>query len=69
MKKIRIVVVIFMMISSLIAAESRLDKIKLNNELRVCIWPQYYGISFIDSRTQKLVGIDSDLAVESYNFV
>ncbi len=64
MKKIRIVVVIFMMISSLIAAESRLDKIKLNNELRVCIWPQYYGISFIDSRTQKLVGIDSDLAVE-----
>ncbi len=46
------------------AQENRLDKIKSNNELRVCIWPQYYGISYIDPRTQKLVGIDSDLSVE-----
>lgn len=49
---------------TLTAEETKLNTIKLNNELRVCVWPQYYGISYIDSRTQKLAGIDSDLAVE-----
>lgn len=32
--------------------------------LKVCIWPEYYGISYVDSRTQKLQGIDVDLAQE-----
>lgn len=50
--------------SVLYAQNDKLDEIKKNNELKVCIWPQYYGISYIDSRTQKLVGIDSDLAKE-----
>jgi len=44
--------------------ENKLDKITKNNILRVCIWPQYYGISYLDPRTQKLRGIDSDLAIE-----
>lgn len=48
----------------LFAQESKLDTIKKSNELRVCIWPEYYGISYLDTRTQKLVGIDSDLAKE-----
>jgi len=43
---------------------TKLEEIVKNNTLKVCIWPQYYGISFIDPRTQKLNGIDSDLAVE-----
>lgn len=42
----------------------KLDVIKESNKLKVCIWPQYYGISYIDSRTQQLVGIDADLAKE-----
>jgi ABC-type amino acid transport substrate-binding protein len=42
----------------------KLDTIKQNGKINVCIWPAYYGISFLDQRTQKLVGIDSDLAVE-----
>ncbi len=46
------------------AKESKLEKIKNSNKLKVCTWPQYYGISYIDPRTQKLIGIDSDLAVE-----
>ena len=46
------------------AQESRLVQIKKNNQLNVCIWPEYYGISYLDERTQKLVGIDSDLALE-----
>ena len=32
--------------------------------LRVCIWPDYYGVSFRDPRTQKLSGIDIDLSAE-----
>lgn len=51
-------------ISLLNASESRLDIIKATNKLKVCIWPEYYGISYLDSRTQQLVGIDSDLAKE-----
>lgn len=46
---------------------SKLDEIKNSKQLKVCIWPQYYGISYIDPRTQKLVGIDSDLAQELAN--
>jgi ABC-type amino acid transport substrate-binding protein len=30
----------------------------------VCIWPDYYGISFRSPRNQQLVGIDIDLSVE-----
>ena len=52
---------------SLFAQESRLDKIVSENNLKVCIWPQYYGISYLDQRTQTLVGIDSDLAQELAN--
>lgn len=47
-----------------LASTSKLDTIIKNNKLRVCIWSEYYGISYLDSRTQKLVGIDSDLALE-----
>ncbi len=48
----------------LFAEQSKLDKIIETNTLKVCIWPEYYGISYLDKRTQKIVGIDSDLAKE-----
>jgi cyclohexadienyl dehydratase len=32
--------------------------------LRVCIWPDYYGITFRSPRTQQLAGIDIDLSAE-----
>lgn len=44
--------------------ENILDEIKSNNKIKVCIWPEYYGISFLDQRTQQFSGIDSDLAQE-----
>lgn len=50
--------------NTLLAKEDKLDVIKKTNKLKVCIWPEYYGISYLDPRTQKLIGIDSDLAVE-----
>ncbi len=62
--KIIFIVISVLLTINLLAQESKLHKIKSNSKIKVCIWPQYYGISYIDSRTQKLVGIDSDLAIE-----
>lgn len=44
--------------------ESRLKRVKAADLLRVCIWPEYYSISYRDRRTQQLFGIDIDLAEE-----
>lgn len=40
----------------------RVTSIKGRSELRVCIWPGYYGISFRNPRDEALRGIDIDLA-------
>lgn len=48
--------------ASLNAKEDKLELIKKRDKLKVCVWPEYYGISYLDSRTQELIGIDSDLA-------
>lgn len=62
--KIKVVLLLILFNSLLFAQNNKLDEILKNNKLKVCIWSQYYGISYIDSRTQQLKGIDSDLAVE-----
>lgn len=41
-----------------------LETVLHSQQLRVCIWPEYYGISYLNPRTQKLSGIDVDLAQE-----
>lgn len=41
---------------------SRLDAIRARGELRVCIWPDYFAISFRNPRNNELEGIDIDLA-------
>jgi len=51
---------IFFLVSTL--QSNILEQILHTKELRVCIWPEYYGISYIDPRTQTLIGIDVDLA-------
>ena len=43
---------------------SRLDGVMLNKKVRVCIWPEYYGITFRNPKTQVLSGVDADLALE-----
>jgi len=45
-------------------AESRLEVIQKNGEMRVCIWPGYYSISYRNPRTSVLEGIDIDMARE-----
>jgi len=65
MTKISKITILISMISmSLFAQNNKLNEIINNNKIKVCVWPEYYGISYIDSRTQTLKGIDSDLAIE-----
>lgn len=44
------------------AAGAVAERVAARGELRVCIWPQYYGITMRDPRTQTLSGLDIDLA-------
>lgn len=43
-------------------AESRLDMITQSGELKVCIWPEYFAISYRNQKNNQLQGIDIDLA-------
>ena len=45
-------------------AGATLDRVRGSGVLRVCIWPDYYGVSFRDPRTDQLRGIDIDLSAE-----
>jgi len=40
------------------------DRVKAAKALRVCIWPEYYGITFRNPRNRQLDGIDIDLSIE-----
>jgi ABC-type amino acid transport substrate-binding protein len=41
-----------------------LDRVKASGTVRVCIWPNYYGITYRNPRNQQLAGIDIDLSAE-----
>ncbi|HEY9080681.1 ABC transporter substrate-binding protein [Magnetovibrio sp.] len=41
-----------------------LDRIRADNVVRVCHWPAYYAISFHNTKSNKLEGIDIGLAQE-----
>jgi len=45
-------------------AKSKLQQILQSKELRVCIWPDYYGITFKNPKTKTLTGIDIDISSE-----
>ncbi len=42
----------------------RLGQVAARGVLRVCIWPDYYGITYRNPRTQQLSGIDIDMSRE-----
>ena len=44
--------------------QDRLGRVLQAGRLRVCIWPDYYGISFRNPKTMELTGIDVDMARE-----
>jgi cyclohexadienyl dehydratase len=41
-----------------------LDRIQARGSVKVCIWPDYYGITWRNPRTQQLTGIDIELSAE-----
>jgi len=41
-----------------------LDRVRTSGTVRVCIWPDYYGVTFRDKRTEQLRGIDIELSAE-----
>ncbi len=41
-----------------------LDRVQAAGEVRVCIWPDYYGVSLRNPKTLQLTGVDADLALE-----
>lgn len=43
-------------------ATSRLEAVRKAGELRICIWPAYFAVSYLNPRTNRLEGIDIDLA-------
>lgn len=46
------------------SAAGVLDRIKATNTVRVCIWPDYFGVSHRNPNTQQLEGVDIDLSAE-----
>jgi cyclohexadienyl dehydratase len=44
------------------AEPTRLERIINNKELRVCIWPDYYSITYRNPKTRHLSGIDIDIS-------
>ena len=46
----------------LAAQAGRLDDVLAAREVRVCIWPDYYGISYRNPKTLQLSGVDIDMA-------
>jgi len=50
--------------SAAFAETTRLDKVLQNKELRACIWPEYYSITYRNPKTRELSGIDIALTQE-----
>ena len=44
------------------AAGPVIDRVKASGTVRVCIWPDYYGVTFRNPRTHQLGGIDIELS-------
>jgi ABC-type amino acid transport substrate-binding protein len=65
-KLVFICVLASLALSSLAQDKSRghQAQIQANKSVRVCIWPDYYSITYRNPKTQTLTGIDIDLAHE-----
>ena len=50
--------------SGLAVAGGVQDRILASGTVRVCIWPDYYGVTFRNPRSQQLGGIDIDLSAD-----
>jgi len=44
------------------AQADALSEVRQSGELKVCIWPEYFGISYQNPKTRSLQGIDIDMS-------
>lgn len=44
--------------------ESHLESVLIRKKVRICIWPDYYGITFRNPKTQLLEGVDAEMALQ-----
>ena len=51
-------------IASAQTTRDRLERVRSTGELRVCIWPDYYGITFRNPKSGELTGIDQILSAQ-----
>lgn len=47
-----------------VQAQSVLDRVTSSGVVRVCIWPEYYGVTYRHARTQELGGVDIELSAQ-----
>lgn len=40
------------------------NRVKASSVLRVCVWPDYYGISYRNPKTRQFTGLDIDMSAE-----
>jgi cyclohexadienyl dehydratase len=65
MNIIRSLLTAFVSLALTAAAQAQtLERVRAAGTLRVCIWPDYYGVTYRSPRTQQLGGIDIDLSAE-----
>jgi ABC-type amino acid transport substrate-binding protein len=62
--KLLIISIIFLSLPVTVSAESILQQVHASGEIKVCIWPDYFTISYRNPRNNKLEGIDIDMAYE-----
>ncbi|WP_240660547.1 ABC transporter substrate-binding protein [Inhella crocodyli] len=53
-----------MAVAGAVQAGPVLQKVQAQKLMRVCIWPDYYGVSYRNPKTDALSGIDIDLSAE-----
>jgi cyclohexadienyl dehydratase len=52
------------LIPTLAAAGAVNDRVSSSKVLKVCIWPDYYGVTYRNPKTQQLAGIDIELSAQ-----
>ena len=45
-----------------VQSRTLLGRVKASGTVRICVWPDYYGVTHRNPNTQQLEGIDIDLA-------
>lgn len=62
MKRLAAAAAALLLAATAAGAPTATQRVHDSGELRVCIWPDYYGISLRNPRTGQLAGIDIDLS-------